>query len=210
MHCVDHVFVFCERAAPEQRHLLAAGLQPGVRREHRGQGTSNVCFGFADSYLELLWLDDEAGARTPMVKPLGLQERARWRQTNASPFGVCLRPTAPDARPPFVAWPYQPGYLPAGTTIQMACNSGVIGEPLLFAFDRPFEPFGVPHPLADRRLAAVTVTVPDLAPMSLLREVSVPGLQIREGHEHLLELTFAGAAGKGIDLRPHLPLVLTC
>lgn len=210
MHVVDHVFVFCERAAPEQRHLLAAGLRIGVRREHRGQGTANVCFGFGDCYLELLWLDDEAGAREPMVKPLGLQERARWRQTNASPFGVALRPTGPDAAAPFVSWPYRPAWLPPGTSIQMACNSGVIGEPLLFAFDRPFQPFGVPHVLADARLAEVVITVPDLAPMSLLREVTVPGLRLVAGDEHLLELKLTPAGGRRIDLRPDLPLVLTC
>jgi len=210
MHAVDHVFVFCDRGAPEQQHLAAAGLQVGVRREHRGQGTANVCFGFGDAYLELLWLDDEAGARQPMVKPLGLQERARWQQTNASPFGVCLRPTAAGARPPFVAWPYRPGYLPADTSIQMACNSGVIGEPMLFAFDRPFQPFGVPHALAQHRLAEVVVTVPDLAPMSLLREVKVPGLRIQAGDQHLMELHLQPANGRRIDLRPHLPLVLTC
>ncbi|MBL8727309.1 MAG: VOC family protein [Planctomycetes bacterium] len=208
MPVVDHVFVFCDRDAPEQRHLAAAGLRVGVQREHRGQGTANVCFGFRDAYLELLWLADEAGAREVMVKPLGLQERARWRHTRASPFGVCLRPGAAGEPTPFVAWPYRPAYLPAGTSIAMASNSGVIGEPLLFAVDRPFQPFGVPHALADRGLAAVAVTVPDLAPMSLLRELSVPGLQIRDGGEHLLELTLADAQGRRLDLRPHLPVVL--
>lgn len=210
MHVVDHVFVFCERAAPEQRHLAAHGLAVGVRREHPGQGTKNVCFGFADAYLELLWLDDEAAARDPMVKPLGLHERARWRELPASPFGICLRPTGAAGAPAFVGWPYRPGYLPPGMQIDMACNSGVIGEPLLFAVDRPFQPFGVPHALADRHLAEVVVTVPDLAPMSLLRDVAVPGLRFQEGGEHLLELTLRPANGRRLDLRPHLPLVLTC
>jgi hypothetical protein len=208
MHVVDHVFVFCDRDAPERRHLIAAGLQVGVQREHRGQGTANACFGFRDAYLELLWLADEAGARDVMVKPLGLQERARWRESNASPFGVCLRPGAAGETTPFAAWPYRPGYLPAGTSISMACNSGVIGEPMLFAIDRPFQPFGVPHALADRRLAEVVITVPDLAPMSLLRELSVPTLQLRDGDAHLLELKFAEPVGRHLDLRPHLPAVI--
>lgn len=208
MHAVDHVFVFCGRQAPEQQRLVAAGLRPGLRREHGGQGTANVCFGFRDAYLELLWLDDEQAARDPLVKPLGLHERARWRETGASPFGVCLRPTAPGGRPPFPSWPYTPRYLPPGLTIDMACNSGVIGEPMLFAVDRPFVPFAVPHALAGRHLAEVVLTVPDLAPVSSLRELAVPGLRIVDGPAHGCELVFDGARGDRLDLRPDLPLVL--
>lgn len=208
MHAIDHVFVFCEHSAPEQRSLLDAGLAIGVRREHRGQGTANVCFGFADSYLELLWLDDDAAARDRVVKPLGLHERARWRETGASPFGLCLRPTAPGAPPPFAAWRYQPSWLPAGMAIDMACSSGVIGEPLLFAVDRPFVPFGVDHRFANRRLREVVLTVRDLAPMSPLRELAVPHVRIVAGDEHALELTLADDRGERLDLRPHLPLAI--
>ncbi|MBL9076902.1 MAG: VOC family protein [Planctomycetes bacterium] len=208
MHAVDHVFVFCRTDAPEQRRLVDLGLCIGVRREHRGQGTANVCFGFADAYLELLWLADDAAARDRHVKPLGLHERARWRETAASPFGVCVRPTPAGAPPPFAAWPYAPAWLPPDLRIDMACNSGVLGEPLLFAIDRPFVPFGVPHRAADRRLREVVLTVPDLAPMSSLREVAVPGLRFVDGPAHALELVFDGARGDRLDLGPDLPVVL--
>lgn len=208
MHAIDHVFVFCDRQAPEQSLFTAKGLQIGVRREHPGQGTANVCFGFANAYLELLWLHDEAGARHPMVKPLGLQERARWRETNASPFGICVRPETTGEAPPFVSWDYRPAYLPPDLAIHMACNSGVVGEPLLFAIDRPFQPFGVTHPFAAARLVQATVTVKDLAPMSLLREIAVPGLTIEAGSEPLMELVFEPRRGEVLDLRPQLPLVL--
>lgn len=208
MHVLDHVLVFCGPNAPEQQRLVEAGLQVGARREHQGQGTANVCFGFADSYLELIWLADEAAARDPMVKPLGLQERARWREANASPFGVCVRATGRGEAPPFPSWDYRPAYVPADQPIHMLCNSGVVGEPLLFALDRPFEPFGPAHTMSAARLQRATLTVRDLAPMSLLREVNVPGLEIRAGAAPLLELTFADARGDAIDLRPLLPLVL--
>jgi hypothetical protein len=208
MHALDHVFVFCGAGAPEQQALVDAGLQVGERREHRGQGTANACFGFADCYLELIWLADEAAARDPMVKPLGLHERARWRETNASPFGVCLRASAPGEAPPFASWDYRPAWAPADRPIQMACNSGVIGEPMLFAIDRPFAPFGPRHTLSDAHLLQAAVTARGLAPMSMLREVAVPGLAIRSGDEPLLELTFAGATGRTLDLRPGLPLVM--
>ncbi len=212
---VDHVFAWCAVGAPELALLERAGLAVGVRREHRGQGTANACIGFADGYLELLWLADDAAARDPHVRPLGLSERARWRETGASPFGIALRPrTTPATSLPFVAWDYRPAYLPPDLTIHMACNSGVLGEPLLFAIDRPFAPFGVRHRFADARLRRATVTVVDLAPVSLLRDVAVAGLLLREGAEPLLELELGGGGGGGavgsapIDLRPHLPLVL--
>ncbi len=208
MHVLDHLFVFCDRDAPEQKALAAHGMAVGVRRQHRGQGTANACIGFANAYLELLWLDDEAGSRDPHVKPLGLQERSRWRETGASPFGVCVRPTTAGAEPPFVAWDYRPAWLPPGMSLPMACNSGVLGEPLLFAVDRPFVPFGVPHRFAARTLERAVVTVHDMAPMSLLREVRVAGLEIRDGREPAMELWFDGGRGETVDLRPALPLVL--
>lgn len=206
---VDHVFVWCAAASPELLHLERQGLAAGVRREHRGQGTANACVGFADSYLELLWLADEAAARDPHVRPLGLSERARWRETGASPFGIALRPRgAVGESLPFVAWDYRPAYLPPELVIHMACNSGVLGEPLLFAIDRPFAPFGVPHRLANARLQKTIVTVVDQAPMSLLRDLAVPGLELRDGPEPLLEMEFAGAGALTLDLRPQLPVAL--
>ncbi|MEO6594298.1 MAG: VOC family protein [Planctomycetota bacterium] len=208
MHVIDHVFVFCSTGAPEQQLLAAKGLRVGVQRQHTGQGTANACFGFGNAYLELLWLASEAESRHAMVKPLGLQERARWQQTNASPFGICVRPVTPGAAPPFVRWDYRPAYLPADLPIQMACNSGVIGEPMLFAIDRPFAPFGVEHSMAKAQLVQTTITVTDLAPMSLLREVEVPGLTIQSGQQPLMELAFENPRGSVLDLRPQLPLVL--
>lgn len=211
MPVLDHVFVFCRPDAPEQARLAANGLAVGMRREHPGQGTRNVCFGFADAYLELLWLADEEAARDPIVKPLGLHERSRWREWSASPFGICVRSDAPGEAPPLPTWDYRPPYLPDDVAIRMGCNSGVIGEPLVFQIERPFAPFAVAHALSRARLTAVRVTVPDLAPMSLLRDVRVPGLTIAEGAAPLLELELAGpgaTGGRRLDLAPELPLVL--
>jgi hypothetical protein len=208
MHAVDHVFVFCRSGAPEVEALQRAGLPVGLRREHQGQGTANLCIGFAGCYLELLWLADETAARDPHVKPLGRHERSRWRDNTASPFGVAVRPTTPGGAPPFVPWDYTPRYLPPQFRIEMACNSGVLGEPMLFQVDRPWQPFGPPHALRERAVAEVRLTVPNLAPRSLLREVQVPGLVIADGPHHRLELTFAGNRTRQLDLAPALPVAL--
>lgn len=214
MTAIDHFFVFTRLDAPEQQRLIEAGLAIGTRREHRGQGTQNVCFSFADSYLELIWLADEQGARDPMVKPLGLYERMHWRDHRASPFGICVKPEQAGAEPPFAHWDYRPEYLPADASIRMGCNSGVIGEPILFQLDRAgdaTEATTDAHALSRHRLHKLKVTTPALAPMSLLHDLKVDGLELVAGSEHLMEVELrdgATANGNELDLRPELPVVL--
>jgi hypothetical protein len=77
---------------------------------------------------------------------------------------------------------------------------------LLFHVDRPFVAFGS-HRLASRTLRQATLAIPDLAPMSLLRDVAIPSLRLVDGDAHLLELEFDDARDD-IDLRPTLPLRL--
>ena len=208
---VDHVFVFCRPGAPEAARLEAAGLRAGAQRRHEGQGTANTCFHFGDAMLELLWVADEQEARLPHVQPLGLVERWRWRETGACPLGVCVH-TDVGAAPPFPAWDYAPAFMPKERPIRMACNSGIVGEPLLFALqigvDRPAAPLAE-HPLRALRLSRCDVQVRGLAPMSLLRDVRVPRLSFTAGAAHLLTLELGdGARGRALDLRPELPLVL--
>jgi hypothetical protein len=62
--------------------------------------------------------------------------------------------------------------------------------------------------LSKARLSHAVITVRDLAPMSSLRELQVPGLAFRSGNEPLMELAFEQAPRGTIDLRPRLPLVL--
>ncbi len=206
-HALDHLFVFCRDGAPELAALAAHGLTVDLRRDHPGQGTQNACIGFANGYLELLWLHDEQAARDPHVKPLGLQERARWRETAASPFGICVHPLASGQQPPFPTWDYHPRWLPQGVTLDMACNSGVLGEPLLFRINRPLTAIGGSHRLAKRVLRQATFSIPLLAPMSLLRDVRIDRLQLVDGAQPRLDLEFEGAAEE-IDLQPTLPLRL--
>src|SRR5437879_3127395 len=89
---VDHVFICVENPHAAERALADFGLQFGRRRIHQGQGTANACAFFDNAYLELLWRHDDDDLQSEVVRPLGLWERVRWRETGASPFGVALRP----------------------------------------------------------------------------------------------------------------------
>src|SRR2546423_1508425 len=88
------------------------GLQFGRRRIHQGQGTANACAFFDNAYLELLWRHDDDELQSEVVRPLGLWERVRWRETGASPFGVAFRPE--DDNVPIETWPYDAPFLPEG------------------------------------------------------------------------------------------------
>ncbi|HEX8435584.1 VOC family protein [Archangium sp.] len=127
-----HVFVFVEPGAPEAARLEEAGLRESFRRQHPGQGTTNVCYCFDNAYLELFWVEDEAAVTGPTIARTRLAERARWRETGASPLGIALRTAAPHPSLPFPTWDYRPPYLPAGMVIPVALASEDPRQPFVF------------------------------------------------------------------------------
>jgi hypothetical protein len=84
----------CAAGAPEAARLLALGLAEGEPSMHPGQGTACRRFFFANAYLELLFVTDEAEARSDPARSTRLYERWSRRGSGASPFGVVLRPGA--------------------------------------------------------------------------------------------------------------------
>jgi hypothetical protein len=129
---LDHLFVLVEPGAPERVALEREGLRESFRRRHPGQGTANVCFCFDNAYLELLWEEDREEIASPAVAPTRLAERAAWRRTGASPFGVAVRSEPPGAPLPFATWDYRPPYLPEGVAIDVALASDDPRQPLVF------------------------------------------------------------------------------
>ena len=129
---IDHLFVFVERGAPDARRLDRAGLRPSYRRRHIGQGTANICYCFDNAYLELLWVADEAEINTPAVARTRLAERADWRRTGASPFGIALRTASAEAPLPFETWDYAAPFLPQGMILPVARASDDPRQPFLF------------------------------------------------------------------------------
>src|SRR5688572_11652851 len=105
---LDHVFVLAAPGAPEADQLVTFGLTEGSRNTHRGQGTANRRFFFATTMLELLYVRDEAEVRSAITAPTRLAERATFRESGASPFGICIRRSAGGEEAlPFAAFDYR-------------------------------------------------------------------------------------------------------
>jgi glyoxalase-like protein len=82
----------CAEGAPEAAVLLSLGLVEGSPNTHPGQGTACRRFFFANAYLELVFVVDEAEARAEPARATRLFERWSRRRKGASPFGIVLRP----------------------------------------------------------------------------------------------------------------------
>lgn len=232
---LDHIFICTSTGAPEAEVLAAAGWSEGPRNDHPGQGTACRRFFFRNAYLELLWVRDEAEARSPRTAPMRLWERWHGRADgHRCPFGIGLRAddghagdvgTGGGAHPgtaAFPTWPYRPRYLPPGAAIPVATNSETLHEPLLFVvpFARPSLADGAvdtgdvglwrAHAAGIAMLTRVALAAPAAAPSAPLAAVAAAGIVERvAAPEHALVLGFDGeTGGRVVDLRPTLPLIV--
>ena len=145
---VDHIFVFVDPAGPQIAALERIGLVETYRRRHPGQGTANVCYGFDNLYLELLWVTDEREVRSPAIRRTGLYERAQWSAGGTCPFGIAWRETSGGADFGLPTWDFTPPYLPEGMTIPVSADSDDPHQPFLFRSPGTSAPVDWP---ADRR-----------------------------------------------------------
>lgn len=134
---LDHIFVMTALDAPAADLLVDLGLREGPGNVHPGQGTANRRFFFAQNFLELLWVHDEAEVRSGVIAPTLLWARWQSQTSGYSPFGLCVRaaqqspqdgeePTLPDT------WAYKPPYLPPTLQIDVVNNESIPQEPMLF------------------------------------------------------------------------------
>jgi hypothetical protein len=131
---LDHLFVFVEPedAAPGGRvfeTLKALGLEPSFRRRHVGQGTANLCYAFDNAYLELLHVLDVEELNASPLGRAALADRAAWRKTGASPFGIASRGGAL----PGESWSYRSPDFPPGVSIAVSAESDDAGVPFVFS-----------------------------------------------------------------------------
>lgn len=223
---LDHVFVCTAAGAPGAELLVAAGFTEGPRNVHPGQGTACRRFFFDNAYLELLWVEDEAEARSPSTAPTRLWQRWRDRADgHTCPFGVGLH-AADGAAAPFPTWSYRPSYLRPDMALRVATNGEALHEPMLFltpgspAFrgtavaDRadagPGSAHRSVHACGVRAVTRVTLAGPATMPSAPLTAVVAARLVERVvASDHALSIGFDGElAGRALDLRPALPLIL--
>lgn len=149
---LDHVFVFVslDAAMPGgwiDARLAALGLEASYARRHAGQGTANVCYCFDNAYLELLFVVDEAELVRSDVARNGFVQRARWRETGASPFGIAVR----GGPLPFATWPYRIDAFPPGLSVPVATASDDVRVPFVFGSPGSAPPDAWTNGLAGRR-----------------------------------------------------------
>jgi hypothetical protein len=198
---IDHIFIRATHGAPEAEALRALGLSEGNGNVHPGQGTANRRFFFANAFLELLWIADEAEAASPLTAPTRLRERLST-DSDVSPFGICFRDAGAMTFPVF---DYKPSYLPPDMRIAIA-NEAPLSEPMWFYLGggKPLPPPPA-HAAGVHRITAVRCTQPRAAASAA---ASASGVTFTEGSAHLLEISFDDEVqGLIHDLRPTLPLI---
>ena len=209
---LDHLFILTAPDTPEAASLIDFGLHEGPPNQHPGQGTANRRFAFTNAMLELLWITDAEEAQSPLTRRTQLWERWNGRQSNASPFGICVRPAdSGSAAPPFPFWGYRPAYLPAPLAIHIA-EAG-IEEPMWFYLDfmrrSHREEHFVEHPIGIREITQLTLTTPvQLRSEAAAKIVESGILAAQIGPRPLLEIAFDNRRrNRQKDFRPQLPLV---
>lgn len=215
---LDHLFICTSAGAPEVEQLTSLGLTEGQSNLHPGQGTACRRFFFQNAYLEFLWVHDEEEARGVTAESLRLWERWQYRQTGYSPFGLGLRSSRQAGDLPFETWAYRPPYLPDPLQIDVAENSDLLAEPLLFHMSFAVRPDEYPparaqpleHSPGFREMTGLRISLPGQKVSKALQAVEKEGLaEFSTGRAHLLEVIFdRGEQDKAIDFRPALPLVL--
>lgn len=214
---LDHVFVCANLDAPESTQLVALGLTQGPSGVHQGQGTANRCFLFQNAYLELIWVHDDADARSPVTERIRLFERWKGRAGATCPFGICFRPTRPSrmSGPPFAGWDYLPRYVPQSRPIHVGANSDCLSEPMLFFIESASRPDTWPrqpplqHRLGVREVTRLSWTRPTDASLSpeLQAVIDAGCVSVELGRAQELKICFDnGATGQSASLAPHLPV----
>lgn len=205
---LDHFFILVEPGANAADRLLELGLKESFSRIHKGQGTTNRRFAFANSLLEFLWVHDEQEANTGPARDLNFP--TRLTDLSASPFGVVLyRKDNEHPGMPFPGWPYQPEYFEPPWAFHIGDNANKLEEPLCI-----YVPFLEPitrqsEPGRFRSIHKVTIHTP-ANPLSNTIECvnKADRIEIIHGDQHLMEIRFENSQGETHDFRPALPLII--
>ncbi|MEN0001536.1 MAG: VOC family protein [Pseudomonadota bacterium] len=198
---LDHIFWMVAKADADRvtARFETLGLRESYRRDHPGQGTTNICYCFDNAFLEILWLENEADARSPAIARTLLADRGTGK---ANPFGLAWRG---DAQLPM--WAFMPTYLPDGVSIQMASASDDPSLPLMFTFSGFKPPIALPpdrhngmqHAAGFTRLDLTAIGATETAPLECMAAMMVPGFNIKAG-KPFVQLKLSGPQREPIML----------
>lgn len=86
---IDHVFIYIEKDETRLlQKLRSSGFVVEVSRDHGDQGTKNFLLYFQNLYVEFIWAESIHKVKNLPFKSI---ERARHRESGASPFGIAFR-----------------------------------------------------------------------------------------------------------------------
>jgi len=208
---LHHVFILVGNKALIADRLQEIGLEEGVNRVHKGQGTANRKFNFSNGTLEFLYIHDEKEATTGAGKNLLLAERLK--EPSASPFGVIVSPvTAKETHNhdnPFDGWTYQPDYFSPPWAFHVGENSSNIREPICFYMPQ-FATDQQPNQTSDQKFSLIShIRIVTPSPLSnvLQRLNAIKRLTFESGDSHHMEIIFDNGKENGSkDFRPGIPL----
>ncbi len=223
---VDHIFVCTTKCVADTSVLQELGFHCSPRLVQRvEQGTASRIIFFENTYLELIWVEDErAFERHCACTGIHTSARFDWQRTGASPFGIGLRSKFVTAKSPLTFRRRRMESTPSDLSVHFAVpNVASLEEPICFVIPNsialtakldaslPAHRQLISHPLGVNKLTGVKVTVSGDG--SLSRAISLLCLHgivtIEKGTSPLLELTFdREMRGKILDARPILPILL--
>lgn len=225
---LDHVWIAAQPGAIAERAALErAGFNvaPTINR-HDGQGTSSITVELENGYIEFIYADDGvavsgagATARQRFI------DRANWRVSGDSPFGVQMTRTAQTpANFPFETWRITSDWMGPGEYLEMLTPRGSHAVTLSIPPHATDESANLRtiaiggegalkflHPNGARRLTRVRILAPaagGLPPSSDF--VNASGAATLEvGGQWLMDLTLdEHRQNLSRDLRPEIPLVV--
>lgn len=214
---LDHLFIFVEKGGEVAEKLVDFGLSEGSRNVHPGQGTANRRFFFYNSFLELVWVENEEEIKSALVAPTRLWERAHHQKTGYTPLGICIRE---EGKPSVFqeALTYRPPYLPQGMHIDVITHEACPALPMLFKVPFGRKPADLPaherqpllHHIGLRAITKVTFGIPadncSSDSVKLLQKES--WFEIRKTDRPMVILEFDRyQKKKEVSFEPLLPLI---
>jgi hypothetical protein len=218
---IDHISIFDGDNVAGIALLQELGFHCSERVVQRlSQGTISTVFFFENIYLELVRLVDRDMAKNYKFESgINILNRAYWKQTGASPFGIGVR-----SKPIFTPLKCNSHSIEVANYTDFSTeNLASIEEPLCFSIPNNLALTTwlnpscinhqqlISHPLGIKKLTNASITITSSKKLTnavaLLEDNNV--LTIKKGSSPLLELKFDRAArGKSIDVRPVLPMII--